>query len=780
VRYPHAQRVEADEYVAGYTVSDPYRWLEEAGDLRTRAWCQAQRALAARTLARLPDRASWRRALRPLLSAGGTTPPVWRGGRAFFTRQELGGEHKGLWVQEPDGRERILVQPARDTTLDGWYPSLAGDQVAVHLSTGGDEESVRWILDVNSAAPIEGPVTRCRKGAVAWLPDGRRYVHVRRMAPSAVPAGEERYHRRVWLHTVGTDPDEDLELPVEGAGALSQYQMDVSRDGRWLVVTHRLGTASRTDLWVAELAPDGTPHNWRGGGGIEGGISASIVDNTLYLLTDCQAPRRRLCTADLHDPRYLAWRDLLPQDPSAILTHAAVLDDGMVVAAHLVHARSRLTWHTSGGAHGGEVPLPGTGTVTAIEPGPPGSSTAYIGYTDFATPPTVLVWSADRAGATVTWSVTPHQAQRHAMRVHDRWYRSADGTPVHAYVLAPARAPARPRPTILTGYGGFGVSLTPAYSPQALAWVRAGGVYALANVRGGGEYGEEWHQAGIRAGKLRGLEDFEAVVDGLIADGWTGDRELAITGSSNGGLLVAAASVRRPHSYRAVACTAALLDMVRYERVGLGRLWRDEYGDAEQADELAWLLSYSPYHHVRPGTPYPAMLLASFEADVRVDPMHSRKMCAALQDATVGEAPIVLRQEPTGGHGDRAMSRWLRFLSDETAFLAHHLRLPPPAGSTHPTREEHMKPETIRDAVVKALVEVADVDPAVVTDDSALAEDLDIDSLSIAEIVVSLEDHLGIGILEADVSQFTTVGNVTRYLASLVGHQDTDMVTAEQ
>ena len=283
-----------------------------------------------------------------------------------------------------------------------------------------------------------------------------------------------------------------------------------------------------------------------------------------------------------------------------------------------------------------------------------------------------------RDSAVTTWATAPGRPEVPAVTARQVTYRSKDGTPVRMLVLsADTRddAPAGPRPTILYGYGGFDISLTPAYSPNALAWVAAGGVYAVANLRGGSEEGEEWHRAGMLDRKQCVFDDFHAAAETLIRDGWTTPEQLAISGGSNGGLLVGAALTQRPELYAAVICSAPLLDMVRYERFGLGQTWNVEYGTASDAEQLGWLLSYSPYHHVTDGTAYPAVLFTVFTNDTRVDPVHAYKMCAALQHATSSERPVLLRAEDQAGHGARAVSRTAELAGDTLAFAARHTGL---------------------------------------------------------------------------------------------------------
>lgn len=315
-----------------------------------------------------------------------------------------------------------------------------------------------------------------------------------------------------------------------------------------------------------------------------------------------------------------------------------------------------------------------TRLTTRQEPG----CDVWFAYTDHVTPSVVLHYDAVTGRLSPWTGGSPVAAPAEGVRVTQEVVRSGDGTEVRMFVMSPTGRPDRPRPAVLTGYGGFGASMTPGFTPQAVPWVRAGGVYAVACVRGGGEEGEQWHRAGRREHKHNTFDDFDAAADQLLRDGWAAPGRLGVLGSSNGGLLAAAALTRRPETYAAVVCAAPLLDMVRYELSGMGASWRDEYGSAADPAQFARLLSYSPYHRVREGARYPAVLLAVFDGDTRVDPAHARKMCAALQWAGTGDGPVVLRTERGVGHGARGASRSARLYADVMAFLAHHLGLPLP------------------------------------------------------------------------------------------------------
>ena len=347
------------------------------------------------------------------------------------------------------------------------------------------------------------------------------------------------------------------------------------------------------------------------------------------------------------------------------------LEDGRLVLLRSRHAVSEVAVRAPDGSEE-PVPLPGLGTVPGLSGHPEGGTEVWLGWTDTTTPPQVHRFDGHALALDEDAPGRPDLPEVVARLVEVPSY---DGTVVRALVLAPVAEPDRPRPAVLYGYGGFGVALTPAYTASALAWVAAGGVWVVANLRGGSEEGEAWHRAGMREHKQAVFDDFAACADLLVEQGWTTPAQLGIYVGSNGGLLVGVALTQRPSAYAAVVCSAPLLDMVRYEQFGLGRTWNDEYGSAADPVELGWLLSYSPYHAVREGVAYPAVLFTVFDGDSRVDPLHARKTCAALQAATTSAAPVLLRDERDVGHGARSVSRTVGLAVDTLAFLAAHTGL---------------------------------------------------------------------------------------------------------
>jgi prolyl oligopeptidase len=680
--YPTARRENTVDILHETPVSDPYRWLEDPDSPETKGWLLAQSELFSegRGTQRFKSR------IAELLRSGSVGTPAWRGGRHFFSRRTPDQEHAVYYVVEPDGTERALVDPMEIdpsglTTLDAVQPDKEGRLLAYQISVGGDEESVLYIMDVATGARVEGPIDRCRYSPIAWLPGGAAFYYVRRLPSTEVPENETQFHRRVYLHRVGTSTEEDVMIFGQGLKMTNYYGVSVSRDGRWLQVSAHEGTAPRNDLWVADLtaSPIERPELTVVQEGLD--AQSGLVfgrDGRLYVHTDLNASRARVCVADPAEPGFETWRDLIPEDPEAVLSDFAILDDlerPVLLVGWTRHAISEITVHDlATGERVGEVPTPGLGTIGGISERPEGGHEAWFGYTDNTTPPTIQRYDA-RTGETTLWAASPGAVEVPEVRTSQVVYRSKDGTDVRMLIISPADDTPGPRPTILYGYGGFGLSMTPGYSASVLSWVEAGGVYAIANLRGGGEEGEDWHRAGMFGNKQNVFDDFHAAAEHLIATGVTTAGQLGISGGSNGGLLVGAALTQRPELYAAVVCSAPLLDMIRYEQFGLGATWNVEYGSAEDAEGFGWLLGYSPYHAVKEGVPYPATLFTVFQSDTRVHPMHAWKMCAALQHATSSDRPVLLRNEAEVGHGARSVSRTVDLSADTLTFLAQHTGL---------------------------------------------------------------------------------------------------------
>jgi prolyl oligopeptidase len=717
--YPPAERLDLVENLHGHQIADPYRWLEDVADPRTQAWSDGQDELIAEQAPHWPGRPGVIDRLTELLGSGVVGVPTWRGDRRFFIRREGGQEHGVLYVvdagstaEAPQPRvllDPMVLDPTGLTTLDAWQPDREGTLLAYQVSEGGTEESVLRVINVDTGELLDGPIDRARYSPVSWVPGGLEsldgsgarvpaYYYVRRLAPELVPADEQQYHRRIWLHRVGSDPATDVEIFGAGHDPRTYFGVGLSRDGHWLTVSAAVGTAPRNDVWIADLRSGGhaSPQLKPLAVGLDAQVGAYVGrDGRLYIATDLDAPRGRLAVTDPSTPEPEHWRDLIAHDPEAVLETFTVLDgpdldSPLLLAGWTRHAVSEISVHdldsgTRVPGAGGRIELPGIGSIGGLLSRPEGGHEAWFSYTDHVTPPHVYRYDG-RNHSYELFSSPPGSVEVPSVITRQIEYTSKDGTTVRMFVTARAEAwdldafggaggPKEPRPTILYGYGGFAVPLTPGYSANILAWAEAGGIYAVANLRGGSEEGEEWHRAGMLGHKQNVFDDFHAAAEKLLADGWTTSSQLAISGGSNGGLLVGAALTQRPELFAAVVCSAPLLDMVRYEKFGLGATWNVEYGSADDPEQLGWLLDYSPYHRVQEGIDYPATLFTVFDGDSRVDPLHARKLCAALQQATSGNRPILLRLEKDVGHGARAISKTIALSADSLTFAAAHTGL---------------------------------------------------------------------------------------------------------
>ena len=527
LRYPEARRLDLTEDVLGYQVSDPYRWLEDAASTERAGWLAGQSGLYTAERDGWPGRAALAEQVRALLSVGYVGTPAWRGERSFFSRRDPGQEHAVLCTQVADGPAEVLIDPmAIDpsglTTLDAWQPDKEGRLLAYQLSQGGDEESLLRVLDVETGALVDGPIDRCRYSNVAWLPGGKAFYYTRRLPPDAGARGRKpvppagvpapaRHARRRGRADLRHRPGQDRLLlgvgqpgrPVAGHLRVPGHRAAERPVAGRPVRIRRVRIAWATpDLRVVQEGVDA--QTWVRVG----------RDGLLYLFTDADAPRGRMAVADpaaagLADRA--SWRDLIREDPEAVLRGFALLDGPelarpVLLATWTRHALSEITVHDlATGERLSEVPLPGLGTAGGLSERPEGGHEAWFGYTDYTTPPVILRFDA-RTFEVTTWASPPGSVAVPAVATRQVTYASADGTPVRMLVISPASAwarqdgpngPDRPRPAILTGYGGFDISLTPAFSPNTLAWVSAGGVYAVANLRGGSEEGEQWHRAGM-------------------------------------------------------------------------------------------------------------------------------------------------------------------------------------------------------------------------------------------------------------------------------------------
>jgi prolyl oligopeptidase len=652
---PPPTRAEAlTETLHGVEISDPYRWLEDGDSAEVRAWTEAQNAHTRAVLGRVAGRATIRRELERVLRTGTVSAPEPRGGRYFYTRREGAQNQPVLYVREGAGAPRALVDPNKlsaegTTALDWWYPSHDGRRLAYGLSASGDEISTLHVMDVDAGTDLADRITRTRAASVAWLPDASGFYYTRYPAPGSVPKEEETYHRRVFLHRLGADPETDEEV-FRPKQIEDWPTVELSRDGRWLVV-ESYPSFDRNDLYLRDLrdpagkfvaVAEGKPAFY------DAYVTAA---GELFVRTTEGAPRGRVFVARAESPQRAAWRELIPEGAATLNTITIV--GTRLFAEYLDKASSRIQVFTRGGRRLRAVALPVLGTTSSVYGDEEGGE-AFFQFVSFAVPPSVYRYDFLTGRVTEWAKITAPTINAREVVVKQVWYPSKDGTRVSMFLVhrRGLRMTGR-NPTVLYGYGGFNVSETPVFNPRGLSlWLRRGGVYAVANLRGGAEYGEEWHRAGMLGRKQNVFDDFAAAAEYLVSSRVTSRERLAIRGGSNGGLLVAAMLAQRPELFRAAVCEVPLTDMLRYHKFLLARLWIPEYGSAEDPAQFRYLRAYSPYHNLREGARYPATLVTTAESDTRVDPLHARKFAARLQAANgAAGPPVLVRIETKAGHG---------------------------------------------------------------------------------------------------------------------------------
>lgn len=676
---PPPSRVEAIVNVLhGEPVPDPYRWLEDGDSPEVLAWTEAQAAHARKHLDAPPYRPALQERLRALFSLGIVTPPAVFGGRYFHQQRRASEEQPRLLVRDSvDGPDRLLLDPVafsedRTSALDWFHPSEDGRLLAFGLSEGGSERSTLRVRDVDTGRDLADVIPWTRACSVAWEPDARGFFYTRYPEPGTVPEGEESYHRHVHHHTLGTDWRKDPLVFGADRPPQDWPNVQLSPNGRYLVVTVSRGW-SRTDVYLLDRSREGGFVTVSEG---EEALFGAIVRNdALYLHTNQNAPRYRLLRADLEHPGPESWREVIPEGASVLQGVLAIRSH--LVAAWLEDASSRLSVHALDGACEHAVALPSIGSVSSLTGAWDGDE-AFFGFSSYTVPP-VVFRLRPAEGRLERWAAVEGGFDAQRFRVRLTHYSSRDGTRISMFLVDACDRPQDGRgAAVLTGYGGFNVSHTPAFGRSLLAFLEQGGLYAVAHLRGGGEYGESWHQAGMLGRKQNVFDDFLAAAESLVKEGHAAPDRLGILGGSNGGLLVGAALTQRPELFRAVVCQVPLLDMVRYHLFRIARLWIPEYGSAEEPHAFRWLFAYSPYHRVRDGAPYPAVLLTTGESDSRVDPLHARKMAARLQAASSSGHPVLLRLESRAGHGQgKPISKVLEEWTDVWTFVFEELGLRP-------------------------------------------------------------------------------------------------------
>jgi prolyl oligopeptidase len=674
--YPATRREPIIDHLHGVDVADPYRWLEDATRPEVVAWMKAQDDYARARLSALPGRDALAARLREVFYYDAVGAPIHRHGRFFFSRKHKDKEKTIIyWRAGEHGAEQVLLDPNTWSTdgssgLKGYWPSWDGKYVAYNLSEHNADETTLKVLEVATGKLLPDAIDGTKYGEAHWTPDNKGFYYAWVPPVSAqVPIMDRPGFTELRYHQLGTDPAKDPIVHEATHNAETFLGGGLSMDGHYLFATIQHGWNS-SDWYFKDLRTKATA--WTPlAVGIDANFSLDAYQDHFYVLTNDGAPRYRLFKVDPKHPARAGWHELVAES-DATLESASVVG-GKLVLNYLRNAASEVEIHGLDGALVRKVELPPLGTASSML-GLPTEDTAYFSYTSF-TEPQIIYKTSIKTGHVEEWARIQLPIDTSQMITEQVRYPSKDGTEITMFLIHRKDAVKNgANPTMLYGYGGFNVSLTPGFSSSRAVWLERGGMIAIPNLRGGGEYGEAWHRDGMLANKQHVFDDFIAAAQFLIKDGWTAPAKLSINGGSNGGLLVGATMVQAPALFKAVVCGVPLLDMVRFHLFGSGKTWVPEYGSADDAEQFKTLYAYSPYHHVVDGTPYPALLMESSDHDDRVDPMHARKFTAAIQAATASDAPVWLRIEANAGHGGADLvKQQVDMVADTYAFLGQQL-----------------------------------------------------------------------------------------------------------
>jgi prolyl oligopeptidase len=674
--YPPSATVPQVDVQHGVKVADPYRWLE--GDVRTEKpvadWVAEQNKVTQAYLATLPGRDALKARLTELFDYERVTLPEARGNAVFFRKNSGLQNQSVLMVQEGANPARPLIDPnlwAKDgaTALAEWTASPDGKRVAYAIQDGGTDWRTIKVIDVASGAILSDDLDWVKFSPIAWNGDSSGFFYSRHPATdkgkdfvSAV------YDHSVWFHRVGTPQSEDVLVYASPENRGYYNQAQTSDDGRWLVVRSSTGSDDTYEIRVKDLAdPKATlttlvpkrANDWR---------FIGAHGDTLVFVTNLDAPRYRVVAFDNVGKGGSTTPRQIIAEGKTTLTGGSIIGETLLVTA-LQDARTAVRRYTLAGKPDGEVALPGLGTASGFD-AVPGTSTAYYAFTSYNAPTTLYRYDA-KANTSTVFAAPKVAFDPADYVVEQRFFTSKDGTRVPMFI-AHKKGLKTPAPTLMYGYGGFNINVLPAFQVDALSWMEMGGVYAEVTLRGGGEYGAQWHRAGTRLQKQNVFDDFIAGGEYLIASGITPKGGLAIQGGSNGGLLVGAVVNQRPDLFAAALPAVGVMDMLRFPLFTEGRTWTDDYGEPEDPVQFKNLYGYSPYHNIKSGKNYPAILVTTADTDDRVVPGHSFKYAAALQAAKIGDKPHLIRIETRAGHGSgKPTSKQIDEIADLWSFIGY-------------------------------------------------------------------------------------------------------------
>lgn len=678
--YPETKKLDLVEEQFGVDIADPYRWLENdvREDNDVAQWVTQQNTVTNAYLDTLKGREKLAERMTEFFNYERFGLPRNRGDKYFYTKNDGLQNQSVLYVRDGlDGAAKELIDPnawASDgaTALADWVPSGDGSMLIYSVQDGGSDWRTVKVLDVASGKVLDDTIEWVKFSGLAWV-GNEGFLYSRFPEPKEGAQFQSlNINKAVYYHKVGTAQSDDILVYATPDAPKVGHSADVTSDGQWVVITSSLGTDEKYEVSVINIGKgDWTPKKLISGFDNEWQLIDS-VDGNLYFLTNKDAPRLRIVRFDMDNLDAEPIEIVAQKD--ATLAGGSIVGDRLIVS-YLENAKSLAKMVTLDGEAVGDITLDSIGTARGFS-GEPGNSETFYSFSGFSQPG--AVYRLDTAtGETTIFSQPELAFNPDDYTARQVFYPSKDGTKIPMFIVHRKDLDlTKGAPTLLYGYGGFNISLTPGFSPTRLAWMEAGGVFAMANLRGGGEFGKVWHDGGRLQNKQNVFDDFIAAGEYLVEEGITGKGQLAIEGRSNGGLLVGAVTNQRPDLFAAGHAAVGVMDMLRFDRFTAGRYWVDDYGYPAQEDDFKNLLSYSPYHNIKNGTDYPAVIVSTADTDDRVVPGHSFKYTAALQAAETGDAPTLIRIETRAGHGSgKPTDKIIEEFSDIYAFLAHHTGL---------------------------------------------------------------------------------------------------------
>lgn len=682
--YPAAKKVDQTDDYFGTRVADPYRWLEDANSAETKAWVDAENKVTQAYLAQIPQRGAIRERLTQLWNYERYTVPYKEGGRYFYSRNDgLQNQNVLYTMTSLDETPRVLLDPntlAADGTvaLAGTAVSPDGKLLAYSTAASGSDWNEIRVRDIDTGKDLDDHVKWVKFSSTAWTHDGKGFFYSRYDEPKeATKLADVNYFQKLYYHKVGTPQSADTLVYDRSDEKEWGFQAMTTDDGRYLIIQASKGTAHKYRIFYKDLSKPGAKvlpliDNFD--------AAYEFVDNVgpvFYFVTDRKAPRQRIVAIDTRKPREGAWKTVVPEGRDTLV--ASHLIDNQLVNEYLVDARSSVRIVDLDGKPVRELALPGIGSVSGFG-GKRSEGETFFAFTSYTMPTTIYRLDMQR-GASTVFRQPKVAFDPAAYETRQQFYTSRDGTRVPMFIVSKKGLKLDGgNPTYLYGYGGFNISLTPAFSPANLAWMEMGGVYVVANLRGGGEYGEAWHEAGTALKKQNVFDDFIGAAEWLVANKVTSPGKLAIGGGSNGGLLVGAAMTQRPDLFGAAIPQVGVMDMLRFHKFTIGWAWTSDYGSSENADEFKALVKYSPLHNIKSGTCYPATMITTADHDDRVVPAHSFKFAAAAQAAQAGGNPVIIRIDTKAGHGaGKPTAKQIEEVADRWGFLARALKMDEPA-----------------------------------------------------------------------------------------------------